>query len=112
MVAERRCDHPTQSDLAETKRSLAADETLADKLAENWDSESSEWEENRKSRAEEILAMYETIKLLNEDDALEFFKATSTNLSSVQVLQSDPAVNRRVMDELRGSRMRSNPRPT
>ena len=85
-----------KGDVAETKRSLAADETLAAKLAESWDSQSSEWGERRKSRAEEILAIHETINLTNNDDAL-------TGPSLVQVLESTAAVARRAMDELRQS---------
>ena len=64
-------------------------------------------EERRKSRAEEIWAIHETIQLLNVDDTLEL--ATS---SSVQVHQSTVehrAVARRAMDELsRSFRMPSN----
>ena len=72
-------DESVKGDLAGTKRSLTADETLAAKLAEIWDGQSSEREPRRKSRAEEILAIHEAIKLLNDDDALELFKATLTN---------------------------------
>ena len=98
-----------KGDHAGTKRSLTANETLAAKLAESWDNQSSEWEERRKSRAMEILAIHETIKLLNCDDALELVKATLTSPSLVQVLQSTVAVARRAMDELRrSSRMLSN----
>ena len=77
-----------KGDLAETKRSLAADETLADKLAQNWDNQSSEWDERWRSRAEDLLAINETIKLLNDDDALELLQTTRTNPSSVQVHRS------------------------
>ena len=55
------------------------------------------------SMAEERLAIHETIKLLNDDDTLEFFKATLQSRFSVQVHQSTAAVARRAMDELRRS---------
>ena len=81
-----------KEDLAETKRSLAADETLAGKLAEKRGSQPPEWEERRKNEAEEILAINEAIKLMNNDDALEIFQATLTSPSLVQVLQCTIAV--------------------
>ena len=73
-----------KGNFSETKRSLAAHETLADMLAENWGSQPSEGEERRKSRVEELLTIHETIKLLIDDDALELFKATLQSASSVQ----------------------------
>ena len=113
MVAERHdlCDEVEclKGDLAETKTSLTADETLAAMLAENWDNQSSENDQRWNSRVEEILAIHETINLLNDDDALEHFKATLLSPSWVQVHQSTAAVGRRAMYELRGSsRTRSN----
>ena len=88
---------------------MTANETLAAKLAESWDNQSSELEERRKSRAEDILAIHATIKLLNNDDALELFKAALTSPSLVQVRQSTVAVVGRAVDELRWSfRMLSN----
>ena len=73
----------SKCDLAATK-----DETSADKLAEIWDCKSSEWKERQKSMAEELQAIHEMIKLLNDDGALEIFKATLTSLSLVQVIQT------------------------
>ena len=96
-------DESMKGDLEEKRRSLAVDETFTAKLVESWDNQSSEWEERRKSRAEEILAIRETIELLNDDDALELFKVTLTSPSQVQVLQSTVAVVRRAMGELRRS---------
>ena len=64
------------TDVAETKKSLAADQDLSTKLAESCSSLSSECEERQKSGLEELLAIYDIIKLLNDDDALEFFKST------------------------------------
>merc|ERR1712136_258421 len=76
-----------KNDVADTQRSLAADQELAAKLAESCSSQSSEWEERQKSRAEELLAIHDTIKLLNDDDALELFKATLPSPSLMQVQQ-------------------------
>merc|ERR1711957_571231 len=47
----------------------------------------SEWEERSKTRAEELVALADTIKVLNDDDALELFKKTlpSASASLLQV---------------------------
>ena len=65
-----------KTDVAETKKSLAADQELSTKPAESCSSQSSECEERQKSRVEEHLAIYDSIKLLNDDDALELLKST------------------------------------
>ena len=65
-----------KTDVADTKKSLAADQELSTKLAESCSSQSSECEERQKSRVEEHLAIYDGIMLLNDDDALELFKST------------------------------------
>ena len=65
-----------KTNVAETKKSLVADQELSTKLAESCSSQSSECEERQKSRVLEHLAIYESMKLLNDDDALELFKST------------------------------------
>ena len=73
MVAERRCDHPTQGDLGveveslerdltDTKRSLAAEEALATKLVENCGDQPSKWEEGERNRRVKLL----TIPMIDE----------------------------------------------
>ena len=97
MVAERRCDHPTQGDLgvevesleddlAETKRLLAADEALVAKLVENCGNQSSKWEDSEKSSRVELLTIQETIKLFSDDDALEHFKMYSNSASNLKMI--------------------------
>ena len=65
-ILEGIVEESLKGDLAETKRSLAADETLVAKLAEKRDSQPLEWEERRKNKAEEILATHEAIKLMKQ----------------------------------------------
>ena len=50
---------------------LTADEALATRLTEKCARQSAEWDERQKSGV-----IHGTIKLLNDDDALELFKAT------------------------------------
>ena len=77
-----------KNDVADTQRSLAADQELAAKLAGSCSSQSSEWDKRQKRRAEELIAIHDTIKLLNDDDALELFKATLPSPSLMQVHRS------------------------
>merc|ERR1712217_806676 len=65
-----------QNDLEDTKESLAADTKFLQELDAGCDKKTAEWEEIKKTRAEELLALAETIKVLNDDDALELFKKT------------------------------------
>ena len=92
-----------KGDLAETKNSLAADQALAAKLGLSCGSQSSEWEKRQESRAEELVAIHDTIKLLNNDDALDLFKATLPNPSLMQVQQSTSLWRDRALSLLRGS---------
>ena len=92
-----------KGDLSETARTLAADEALAAKLAESCGSQSMEWDERKKTRVEELLAIHGTINLLSDDDALELFMATLPNPPLAQTHHGTTAVARRVMDEPRRS---------
>jgi len=77
-IAEMKIDlDDTTAALLEDKKFLAnMDETCATKKAE--------WGEITKNRGLEIVAISETIKILNDDDALELFKKTLPSPSFVQ----------------------------
>ena len=89
-----------KNDVADTQRSLAADQELAAKLAGSCSSQSSE---RQKSRTEELFAIHDTINLLNDDDELDLFKATLPNPSLMQVHRSTAVLAKRAFDELRRS---------
>jgi len=84
-----------KNDVADTKRSLAADQELTANLSESCCSQSSEGDERQKSRAEELLAIHDTIKLLNDDDALELCKATLPSPSLIQARRSTALLAKR-----------------
>merc|ERR1719316_1089183 len=72
-----------KEDLEDTKKRLAEDsKSLADmdKMCEDM---KKAWEERQKVRAEELLAIRDTIKMLNSDDALELFKKTLPSAASL-----------------------------
>merc|ERR1719162_121552 len=78
-----------QNDLEDTRESLAEDEKFKRDLEASCDTKTTDWELIKKTRSEEILTLAETIKILNDDEALDIFKQTlpsaSMNLLQVQV---------------------------
>jgi len=76
-----------QNDLEDTRNTLSEDEQFKLDLAKSCDTKTQDWELIKKTRAEELTALAETIKVLNDDDALEMFKKTlpSASMSLVQV---------------------------
>merc|ERR1719271_1382123 len=74
-----------KEDLEDTKKSLAEDTAFLKDLEKNCKTKEAEWAEICKTRAEELLAIHETIQILNDDDALDLFKKTLPSASFVQV---------------------------
>jgi hypothetical protein len=79
-----------KNDLEDTKEALESDKKFQADLAENCVQKTATHEEEKKGRAEEIVALADTIKILNDDDALELFKKTlpSASASFVQMQAS------------------------
>merc|ERR1719375_713397 len=76
-----------KEDLEDTQEDLAKDQKFLADLEKNCVIKKKEWEEIKKMRSEELLAISDTIKILNDDDALELFKKTAA--SSASLLQVD-----------------------
>jgi len=95
-----------ENDLEDTKEALTQDQQFNLELAKSCDTKTAEWEEIKKTRAEELLALAETIKVLNDDDALELFKKTlpSASASFVQVAVRSSAVRTRALGIIRQAR--------
>merc|ERR1719282_2245284 len=76
-----------KNDLSEAGQALMEDKKFLADLEKGCATKTSEWEERSKTRAEELLALADTIKVLNDDDALELFKKTlpSASASFLQV---------------------------
>lgn len=76
-----------QDDLSDTKVALEEDKKFLENLEENCKTKTAEHEANMKGRSEELVAVADTIKILNDDDALEIFKKTlpSPSASLLQV---------------------------
>merc|ERR1719450_1223899 len=74
-------------DLDDTGKALLEDKKFLADLEKNCKTKAAEHEENMKLRSEELLALADTIKILNDDDALELFKKTLPGASSLLQLQ-------------------------
>merc|ERR1719156_527271 len=81
-----------KEDLDDTSKSLMEDKKFLADLKKNCATKDEEHAANMKLRGEEMLALADTIKILNDDDALELFKKTlpspSASFMQVQVTAS------------------------
>jgi len=92
-----------KEDLTDTEDALMKDKEFLKNLSLSCAKKTKEWEERSKTRAEELTALSETIKILNDDDALDLFKKTlpSSSSSLVQVQQSSSLLRHRALTFLR-----------
>merc|ERR1719486_1256586 len=65
-----------KEDLDDTGKGMLEDKKFLADLAKNCELKAKEHDQNVKLRSEELLALADTIKILNDDDALELFKKT------------------------------------
>merc|ERR1719197_1333014 len=84
-----------KEDLDDTTKSLAEDEAFLKDLEKNCKTKEDEWAVRQKLRAEELLAIADTIKILNDDDALELFKKTLPTPSLLQLKTNSRATRQR-----------------
>merc|ERR1719316_2374956 len=84
-----------KEDLDDTSKSLLEDKKFLADPDKNCALKTKEHEENSKLRSEELLALADTIKILNDDDALELFKKTLPAAASLMQLQVSVADQRR-----------------
>jgi len=76
-----------KNDLGDTEEALIADKEFMANLGKNCETKKKEWEVIVKTRAEELAALADTIKVLNDDDALELFKKTLPSAASLMQVQ-------------------------
>merc|ERR1719325_212384 len=91
-----------KNDLGDTQETLAADKEFLANMEKNCETKKKEWEVIVKTRAEELAALADTIKVLNDDDALELFKKTLPSASSLMQIQvTASATRKRVLSMLK-----------
>merc|ERR1719178_314581 len=74
-----------KEDLDDTTKSLTEDKAFLKDMEKSCKTKEDEWAVRQKVRAEELLAIADTIKILNDDDALELFKKTLPSTSLLQL---------------------------
>jgi predicted nucleic acid-binding Zn-ribbon protein/Tfp pilus assembly protein PilV len=91
-----------KADFEDLAGSLLEDKKLLKDLKEGCATKDAEYEERVKTRNEELMALAETIKILNDDDALELFKKTlpAPGASLVQVGATRAEMRDRAVDIL------------
>jgi len=99
-----------KEDLDDTAASLADDKAFLAELEKSCATKTSEWEERSKTRSEELVALADTVKVLNDDDALELFKQTlpSASASLLQFQQGQANQRREALSVLRSAQKRAN----
>lgn len=92
-----------KEDLSDTQDGLKADNTFMSGLKQSCATKKSEWEERQKTRAEELVALADTIKVLNDDDALELFKKTLPSASFIQMEATAASMREQALSTIRAS---------
>jgi FtsZ-binding cell division protein ZapB len=102
-----------QNDHEDTEKGLTEDKKFLRDLDGNCAAQAKEWDERSKTRSEEVLAIADSIKLLNDDDALELFKKTlpTTSSSFVQMSANENIMRERSLSILRAASKKSTHRP-
>jgi len=102
-----------KEDLDDTTKALIEDKQFLADLEKGCATKEAEWAERSKTRAEELLALAETIKILNDDDSLELFKETLPSVSLLQTKVRAKDVKRQalaVLQKARGKKGHGDPR--
>merc|ERR1719262_514715 len=82
-------------DLEDTQGALAEDTKFLKDMDTTCAAKTAEWQKITKARGEEIVAIQETIKILNDDDALELFKKTLPSSSFLQEVSNSVNLKRK-----------------
>merc|ERR1719453_2750622 len=89
-----------KNDLEDAKEALGEDQKFLAELKKSCATAEKEYEERKASRAQELVAIGETIKILNDDDALDLFKKTLPSPSLLQLTASDRDVRDEALSAL------------
>jgi len=93
-----------KNELTDTEEALIADKDFLANLEKDCGTKTAEWEVIVATRTEELVALAETIKILNDDDSLELFKKTLPSAAAssfMQIKQTSAALRVRALAELK-----------
>jgi len=93
-----------KEDLDDTQKALIEDKKFLAELEKDCGTKEEEWNKRCKIRAEELLAIGDTIKILNDDDALDLFKKTLPSPSLLQTLVTSAEVKQQALAALKASK--------
>jgi len=100
-----------KEDLDDCGKSVLDNKKFLADLKKNCGTAQEEYEARQKMRAEEMVALADTIKVLNDDDALDLFKKAIPSASFLQITVQSSEVRRRalaIVREARGTSKQSN----
>merc|ERR1719160_1443400 len=95
-----------ENELEDTKEDLEESKKFLADLDVNCANKKKEWAAYQKMQGEELLALADTIKVLNDDDALELFKKTlpGSSASLLQVKITSKAMAKSALEALKHAR--------
>lgn len=94
-------------DLDDTSTALTEDKKFLADMSTDCKTKKEEWAKRSKTRTEELLAIADTIKILNDDDALDLFKKTLASAPSfIQLQVSSKELKREALGVIRAARQR------
>lgn len=96
-----------ENDIEDTKQSMEEDTKFVKELAVNCEKKKKEWDEICALRQQERLALADTIKILNDDDALELFKKTLPSASFVEIKVTSESWRAKALAALRKATRRT-----
>merc|ERR1740139_898497 len=99
-----------EEELDDTANALRSDKAFLANLGSSCDTKKAEWEERSKTRGEELAAVADTIRLLNDDDSLELFKKTLPSPSFMQMKFTSKAVKQQVLRILKSAKGNKDPK--
>merc|ERR1719507_2204010 len=93
-----------KEDLEDTIKAMGEDKKFMQEIAKSCGTKEEEWNERCKVRADELLAIGETIKILNDDDALDLFKKTLPSAALLQTMSSTTDMHKRAIEVLKNTK--------
>ena len=95
-----------KNDLEDAQESLGEDQKFLAELKKGCATAGADYDSRVKGRAEELVAVQETIKILNDDDALDLFKKTLPSPSLLQ-MRTERSVREEALTAMQGALKRN-----
>ena len=93
-----------EEDLDDTTKALIEDQKFLANMETDCKTKEAEYDVVKKTRGEELVALSDTIKILNDDDALDLFKKTLPSASLLQTTASSKALKIKALLALSASK--------